>query len=516
MTDEVRTETKEEAKEAPVGTERASERPAEPEGEGAGLRSPAPLGPPEAPPPEAVPSGPGVAGEIRSEAAEEVSPAAETAAEGAPGEELDPPVSVPRLMARKRGRRLVKPEERGRAGLTGEQRLLLLDSWRRSGLPAGDFADLVGVSKHTLYGWKRRFDEDGPAGLEERKRGAKGGSRVAEPVKRAILMLKDDNPAWGCERISDVLARSRGLGASAAAVRRVLGEAGYELEEVKTTPHEDHVRRFERAAPNQMWQTDLFTFVLKRQNRRVHLVAFLDDHSRYLVGFGLHATASSALVIEVLRAAIASWQAPGELLSDNGPQYVTWRGKSAFSRELETRGIRHILATPRKPRTLGKIERFWATLWQECLTGAVFVDLEEARRRIGLFIDHYNFQRPHQGIEGLVPADRFFGAAPEVLQTLKSRVAENARTLACNGIPKDPFYLTGKVGDHAFSVHAEGERVILTDPEGGRREIDLQPPARPAALPQPLCPQAAPAGDEGNEDPAAPGTSPLDDYRGRL
>jgi len=39
------------------------------------------------------------------------------------------------------------------------------------------------------------------------------------------------------------------------------------------------VRTFERATPNQLWQTDLFTFVLKRQNRRVHLVAFLDDHS---------------------------------------------------------------------------------------------------------------------------------------------------------------------------------------------------------------------------------------------
>jgi hypothetical protein len=33
-----------------------------------------------------------------------------------------------------------------------------------------------------------------------------------------------------------------------------------------------------------MWQTDLFTFVLRRENRRVHLVAFMDDHSRFLVG----------------------------------------------------------------------------------------------------------------------------------------------------------------------------------------------------------------------------------------
>ena len=43
----------------------------------------------------------------------------------------------------------------------------------------------------------------------------------------------------------------------------------------------------------------------------------------------------------------------------------------------------------------------------------MFLDLEDARRRIGLFIDHYNFQRPHQGLGGLTPADRYFEAAPE-------------------------------------------------------------------------------------------------------
>jgi transposase InsO family protein len=113
----------------------------------------------------------------------------------------------------------------------------------------------------------------------------------------------------------------------------------------------------------------------------------------------------------VLRAALTSYGAPEEILTDNGSQYVTWRGKSAFTKELEKRGIRQVVAAPRRPQTLGKIERFWGTLSRECVDSAVFLDLGEAQRRIGLFIDHYNFQRPHQGIDGLAPADRFFGAA---------------------------------------------------------------------------------------------------------
>src|SRR5208283_2016049 len=216
----------------------------------------------------------------------------------------------------------------------------------------------------------------------------------------------------------------------------------------------DKVRRFERARANQLWQTDLFTFILKRQNRRVYLVAFMDDHSRFMVGYGLHASQSSALVLEVLRAAITSYSTPAEILTDNGSQYVTWRGKSAFSKELEKRGIRQVVARPRHPQTLGKIERFWGTLWKECIEAAVFIDLGDAQRRIGLFIDHYNFQRPHQGIEGSTPADRFFSAAEEVKRTLQARVAANALELARSGVPKTPFYLTGQVGGKPFSVHA--------------------------------------------------------------
>jgi hypothetical protein len=64
----------------------------------------------------------------------------------------------------RRTRKLVKPDEQPQtAELNAQQRLLVLDAWKRSGLPAGDFAPLVGLGKHTLYAWKARFEEDGPA-----------------------------------------------------------------------------------------------------------------------------------------------------------------------------------------------------------------------------------------------------------------------------------------------------------------------------------------------------------------
>lgn len=426
-------------------------------------------------------------------------------------------VNLREIGRRRRPRALSKPESAaGKRSWTGQQRLLLLDTWRRSGLPAGDFAPLVGISKHTLYKWKKRFEEHGPAGLADQPRGVRQGSQLPDLTQRTILMLKETHPEWGCQRISDMLARGPALPASASAVARVLRESGYEMVDVPTRPHPDRVRRFERARPNQLWQTDLFTFVLKRQNRRLHLVAFLDDHSRFLVSYGLHASASTALVLEALEAGIASYGPPEEILTDNGPQYVTWRGKSQFTKHLEKRGIRQIVAKPRRPQTLGKIERFWGTLWREFLETAVFVDLADARTRIGLFVDYYNFQRVHRGIDGAVPADRFFGAASEVLRTLKERVAGNALELARHGTPQRPFYVTGQVDGKPFSVHAEGQRLILRHEDGQREEVTLSDAATSPLvekLPDPVCPQGAPQvplGEPAQSPPPPPGQSSLD------
>ena len=420
------------------------------------------------------------------------------------------------------GRSRRRQVESSRPRFSSEQRLLILDSWLRSKLPAGDFAPLVGLSVHTLRAWKAKFAELGPAGLDDKPCGRPPGSRLSEPAKRAILMLKEAHPDWGQDRIAAVLLRSQGFAASATAIGRWLEESGYVAAPLASQPHNQEPRRFERARPNQLWQTDLFTFVLKRENRRVHLVGYMDDHSRFVVGYGLHATASGALVREVLEAAIANYGAPEEVLTDNGTQYKAWRGKTEFTKLLERRGIRQIVASPRHPETLGKVERFWGSLWRECVETAVFRGLDDARARIGLFIDHYNFQRPHSGIDGLVPADRYFAAAPQVAATLKERVAKNAAELARDGQPRKPFYLTGRIGDQSISLHAEGEKVVMMHGDGNREEVDLGATGprqnNDVELPAALAPTAHPSDHAAtlDDEPGAPGESVLDEVLGDL
>jgi hypothetical protein len=104
-------------------------------------------------------------------------------------EALGPPIP-PLAGGARGGRKLVKPGDVNKvpAELTPPQRLLILDTWRRSGLPAGDFASLVGLSKHTLYSWKKKFTQDGPAGLMAQPKGDRG-SRLPEVTRRSAGSL---------------------------------------------------------------------------------------------------------------------------------------------------------------------------------------------------------------------------------------------------------------------------------------------------------------------------------------
>ena len=211
---------------------------------------------------------------------------------------------------------------------------------------------------------------DGGAATKRKKR------RAAKPVERAVVATREANPEWGARRIRDVLARFAGLGVSETTVRRILHEAGLVTETEIEAPREKPPRRFERAAPNQLWQSDLFTFELRR-HQRVYLVGFMDDYSRYVVSWAMAHHQKASLVIEALERGIAEYGQPQEVLTDQGRQYAAWRGETEFQELLRRYGIAHSKSRPQHPETLGKIERFWKTLWEEFLRKTVFADFGE-------------------------------------------------------------------------------------------------------------------------------------------
>jgi transposase InsO family protein len=366
---------------------------------------------------------------------------------------------------------------RSRGWYSPEERRAALEAFGGSGLAQREFARVWGVALKTLSVWLKRHGEGGPKALESKKRGRPPGSGgkpiLAAPVRERIVATKERFPTFGLRKVRDFLVRFHGLRVSTGGVRSALRAEGIAPTAVpkKRRLSREEPRSFERSRPGELWQSDITSFVLTRHSQRVYLVVFLDDFSRYVVSFALHVQMRAATVSETLLEGIARFGKPKEVLTDQGPQYFTWRGKSAFQKLLVREGIRHVVARSHHPQTVGKCERLWETVSREFWERVQPQDLSDARARLAHFFAHYNHFRPHQGIGGLVPADRFFGAEAVLKKTIEEQISKNALQLALGEAPRTNAYVFMQVGEHQVSVHGEKGVVVVTMPDGTRREI---------------------------------------------
>jgi len=326
-----------------------------------------------------------------------------------------------------------------------------------AGLSQTEVSEIVGAGASTLAKWRRLYLEGGEKALM-RQASNPGSRRICGELERRIEHMRRDNPDAGVRRIRDELRREQGVGVSAETVRRVVNDAGQGNPPIRGKRRPPQVRRFEKNLPNTLWQIDIFTFNLKRMYQ-VYLVGIIDDHSRYIVGHGLFRQQTAEAVLEVVKGAIGQWGAPREILSDNGRQFAAWRGQTRFQKVLKRQGIGHVRSAPHHPMTLGKIERFWKTIWTEFLEDSVFASFADARQRLDHWIGYYNHQRPHQGIDGACPADRFYGIAGDVEEALKHGCQENALQLALGQETRPPLYLLGKLGETDVRVTRKGEDI---------------------------------------------------------
>ena len=345
-----------------------------------------------------------------------------------------------------------------------EIRLRAVQMYVDEGYPAQLITAEMGITGETLNKWAKLYRQSGEEGLRKLRTPRKR-SPLSLHVKERVLEVKKSNPSFGSRRISDILRRFFLLPASSATVHKTLATAQLtNPQNRKAQKNPGTPRFFERSTPNQLWQSDICPFRLGGQN--AYLIGFIDDYSRYITGMGLYRCQTAENVLEVYRRAIGEYGVPKEMLTDNGRQYTNWRGTTRFEKELKKERIRHIRSRPHHPMTLGKIERFWKTILEEFLLRAQFGSFEEAQERIRLWVTYYNHKRPHQGIGGLCPADRFFEIAHELKKTLEQGMEENVLEMALRGKPRDPFYMVGRMGEQSVVIRAEKGKVkMLVDGE---------------------------------------------------
>lgn len=222
-----------------------------------------------------------------------------------------------------------------------------------------------------------------------------------------------EHPTYGVLQMQDFL---RGLGneVNEKRVRRLLRKMGiealYPKRNLSKLGKAEYIqpyllRNLDIVRVNQVWSIDI-TYVPMAKGF-MYLVAIIDVYSRFIVAWGLHNTLAAENSLDVLKQAIAKYGKPEIINSDQGSQYTS----KLWIEHLKNEGIK--ISMDGKGRALDNIfiERFWRTVKQD------YVYLNPAQDGLELygglrdFIEHYNFEKTHQGIDRKIPSSMFFKPA---------------------------------------------------------------------------------------------------------
>ncbi len=174
--------------------------------------------------------------------------------------------------------------------------------------------------------------------------------------------------------------------------------------------------RVEAAAPNQIWQSDMTKIWAGPAVGWAYLVSVIDCCTREIVSWNLsHRCRTEEALAAVEQAVLerlpeGSRQASVTLTTDNGTQFTS----SRFVETLNRLSITHRRTAYHHPEGNSYIERFHRSLKEEEVWTAEYRSLEEARASIARWIQEYNYDRPHRGVQNRTPHEAFLTFAVDL------------------------------------------------------------------------------------------------------
>jgi len=302
------------------------------------------------------------------------------------------------------------PRSRVAKVYTPSQKAVVLEDAAKDGVTAA--AKKHGISRFSIYDWQRRLTKaaagDGP-------------SPTSGPTPKDIEQQRDaelleewkNHPGLGPSQIVNQLRR-KNIKVSVHTARRVMEDAGYRSPKVVRQKHDRH---YEAVRPNHLWHLDFVQRFIGRVS--TFTLILIDDCSRYVVGQGVDDAERADMVTQTFEEATTKHGRPERVMTDKGSAFWAWRGISRFSALLTEMGIDQVVAEHKEWN--GKVEVFNANLHKELFDAHRFYDVAEMRRRLETHMHWYNHARTHHALGGLlVPADRYYGRAAEVLARIEA------------------------------------------------------------------------------------------------
>ena len=267
-----------------------------------------------------------------------------------------------------------------------------------------------GVSRQTGYRWLRRYKKTGSVtSLADRSsRPHSSPSRTLPEIEQQVIAARS-RYGWGARKLHHVLL-GQGVSLPASTIHNVLRRHGLI---VPKASHRPALQRFERSAPNQLWQMD-FKGEYPIGGGRCYPLTMLDDHSRYSTGIFALSGQSTDLVKSSLIKVFEEYGLPEAMLMDHG---VPWfsntnaHGLTRLSVWLIKHDIELIYGAVAHPQTRGKIERFHRTLADYIRFHHMPGSMAGWQSYLTAFQHEYNNIRPHESLGMAPPASRYTASA---------------------------------------------------------------------------------------------------------
>ena len=313
---------------------------------------------------------------------------------------------------------------------------------RLAGAPDANISELCRrfeVSRSDGYKWLARYKAAGASGLEERsRRPHHSPARTPRAIEAQVLSVRLEHPAWGGRKIHWVL-KAEGIERppSPSTITEILRRSG-RLDGPRAGQPRDWTR-FEREAPNELWQMD-FKGHFALDQGRCHPLTVLDDHSRYALEIGACGDEQATTVQDRLTRVFRCYGLPRRILADNGSPWGASRSGEQHTRLavwLMDLGIGLSHGRPFHPQTQGKDERFHRTLKAEVLDRGRLRDLPAAQRAFDVWREIYNARRPHEALQHKTPSTRYAVssiAMPEIIAPPDYEPQAQVRTVAETGL----------------------------------------------------------------------------------
>ena len=264
------------------------------------------------------------------------------------------------------------------------------------------------ISRPTGDKWIKRY-LSGESMSDKSKAPFHTPNKILPEIEQLIINTRKKEPALGAAKIGKILENGgKEKIPCQSTINAVLKRNKLITKEASqaATPY----KRFEKSAPNIMWQADFKGHYSAQNGIRCHPLSVIDDHSRFCLCANAQENEQYHTTKENFEKTFRKYGLPKILLCDNGNPWGNSQttGYTRFEIWLMILGILTIHIRAKHPQSQGKVEKFNGSFKAERLKFRIPKDMEDAQIQRLEYQDFYNNTRPHHALNLNVPAIHYY------------------------------------------------------------------------------------------------------------